>query len=492
MNKKCTLIVINLINFGICFSQTLISDPHTGMQMRRDFNEKYLEVTSFEIGTPADMSDLRAGDKIIQINNRNISDIADPEAFLKNNSDPWVQLSIKRIGIRDSVILKVPCVSVDLSSGRYRSEGDLFRSLDIRQKAEKRPSGFDLEKNKNELIEIANSTPDPSLYEVYDIFGGAACDYRLMPACWRDATITMLSDDSRNPENYKTFDFDFLSMDDPLTEKKLASMLEARLITLGLNRSQENPDILIILSFYSGQKDQFVPPQQIISTKIKNVFNWYWGNILVPITESRTKEGYTQITYLANINLKFLDAKEIENSKTPPIIWSGSISQISFENIFLTDLANEFFQMAMSQFPLVWQQNAEKYLFNNYAYTGIIYENNNFESVADVIPGSPAALAGIQKGDKISNINRRNPKFYGNPVLGTLSEAFAYLYVYTTFKNGVKTLFPGVSGAFEKYKQNGAVNIEFDIKRNGKKHAFNINPDRRTAVFFDGFGTTLN
>jgi len=492
MNKKKSLMILIILNFGICFSQTLISDSHTGMKMRMDYDKKYLEVTNFGIGTPADMSDLRVGDKIIQINGQNVSELSDPEEFLKNNTDQWLKLSIKRIGIKDSLILNVPRVSIDLNSGNYWTEGNLFISLDIRQKAVKMPTGYDLEKNKNELIAIINDTPDPSLYQVYDVFGGAGCDYRLMADCWQNGIITMLSDDSRNMELYKTFDFDFLSNDDPLMEKRLAAMLEARLTTLGLKRSQETPDILIILSFYSGQKDQFVPPQQIISTKIKSVFSWYWGNIPVPVTESKTQEAYTQMTYLSNINLKFLDAKEIETSKTPPIIWAGSMSQISFEKIFLTDQADEFFQMTMSQFPLVWQLNAEKYLFNNYAYTGIMYEQGNFEMVADVIPGSPAAIAGIQKGDKISNINKRNANFSGNPVLGTWNEAFGYLYVYTKFKDGVKPLFPGVSGQFERFKENGVANIEFDIKRNGKKLSFNIKPENKTALVFDSYGTTLN
>lgn len=492
MNRKISLMLLIIFNFGINFSQSTISDPHTGMVMRMDYENKYLEVTSFGFGSPADMSELRVGDKIIQINGRNVNELSNPEEFFINNTDEWLLLSVKRIGNMDALLLKIPCVSIDLNSGMYWTEANLFMSLDIRQKVVKMPSGYDLEKNKNELIEIVNATPDPSLYQVYDVFGGAGCDYRLMADNWEKAIITMLSDDSRNMEKYKTFDFDFLSNDDPLMEKRLAAMLETKLISLGLKRSQETPDLLIILSFYSGQKDQYVPPQQIVSTKIKSAFSWYWGYVPVPVTESKTKEGYTQMTYLSNINLKFLDAKEIETSKTPPIIWSGSISQISFDKIFLTDQANEFFQMTLSQFPLVWQQNAEKFISNNYAFTGILYLQGNFEFVADVIPGSPAAKAGIQKGDKILNICGRNPKFYGNPVLSTWNEAFGYLYVYSKFKNGVKPLFPDASGAFGRFKENGITNLEFDIKRNGKKLTFNIIPEKKGALVFDSLGTTLN
>jgi|GEM_PF-700270 hypothetical protein len=488
----CSIIAV-FLQIGVCFSQPEVEmDPCTGIQMKLDLDKSFLEVTHFGIGTPADISGVKVGDKIFKIQGQAVSELPDPTGFMKNVTDSWLKLGIHRIGNAELLEMDVPRVSIDLNSDQYRTEGYMFKSIDLRQKVSVTPDNYDLEKKKSEVTEIVNSTPNPAMYEVYDVFGGVGCDYRINADSKRDAIITMLSDDMRDMTKYLTFDFDFISTDDPLMEKKLASILEAQLISLGLKRSQDNPDLLIILSFYSGQKDQYVPPQQIISTKIKSVFNWYWGYIPVPVTESKTQGGYTQMTYLSNINLKILDAKEIETSKTPPLVWSGSISQVSPEKIFLTDQAYEFFSMTMSQFPIVWQQNADNYAYNHYAYTGVIYDLENPEIIADVIPGSPAAKAGIKKGDKILNINGKTPTFNGIPQLGSWASAFAYIFVFTKFKNGVASLFPNVSGEFSKYKQNGSVIVNFDIKQNGKKTSLGIKPEDKKVIYFDREGTTIN
>jgi hypothetical protein len=492
MKKFTSFLIVALLRIAFCFSQsTGVTDPYTGIHMKPDPEKKFLEVTSFRIGSPADLSGLRTGDRIYQINGEKVSVLSDPFNAMKNAGGSWIRLSVQRIG-KGTVELEVPRVSIDLNQGRYRTEGSVYRSTDLRQKVSLSPDNYNLEKKKEEVLEIVNATPDPDMYIVYDVFGGVGCDYRLNADNATDAVITLLGDNTRDMTGYKTYGFDFLSQDDPLTEKTLAGILEGQLNGLGLMRNQDNPDLLIILNFYSGQKDNFVPPQQIISTKIKTVFNWYWGYVPVPVTESRTQAGYTQMTYLANINVKFLDAREIETSKTPPIVWSGSISQISQQKIFLSEQAQEFFTMALSQFPLVWQPNSENYMYNHYAYSGIIYDVEDPKTIADVIPGSPAAVAGIQKGDKILGINGKAPTFSGYPIIGSWSGAFAYLYVYSKFNQGVSKLFPSVYSEFAKYTQDGNTVISFDVKRGGKRNTYNITPEDKTVVFFNATGTTLN
>jgi membrane-associated protease RseP (regulator of RpoE activity) len=492
--KKALFIFLALLCNGVSFSQTE-TDPRTGIRFRMDINSRFAEVAGFQIGSPADLSDLRAGDRIFSINGTDVKDIPDPVQFMQKAAGTFLKLTIKRIGRSDLIEISVPRLSVDWVNNRFRSEGSLFMMLNPRQKTSVTPDGYNIEKKKTEVIEMVNSSPDPSHYEVYDVFGGVGCDYMLQKGNEKDGIITMLYDESRDMTLYRTFDFDFISSDDPLMEKNLSSLLERELVKIGLARSPENPDILILINFYSGQKDQFVQPQQIISTRIQNVFNWYWGSIPVAVTESKTQAGYTQMTYLSNINLRFFDAKEIGTSKTPPVIWSGSISQIASKKIFLMEQAKEFYAMVMAQFPLVWFQNSEKYQINHYAYTGIIYDQADPDIIAEVIPGSPAAEAGIQKGDKIQNISGASPGF-GIFRIGGLQDGFKYLYVYAQFQKAPISLFEGIPGEFAKFRKDGIAEVVFEIKRNGKKFTYNIKPEDKTAVIFkysdSSTGTTIN
>lgn len=255
------------------------------------------------------------------------------------------------------------------------------------------------------------------------------------------------------------------------------------------------------MNFYSGQKEQYVPPQQIISTKIKNTYNWYWGVISVPITELNTKEGYTEVTYLTSISLKFLDANEIEGSKTPPVIWTGTISQTSNINNNLTDKCNYFFSLMFRQFPEVWQQNIKDYYINHYAYTGIIYDRNDIQTIAEVIPGSPANKIGIQKGDKILNINKCSlPENYSY-IVDKVSWIFnlmmdrrepikrtglRYLYLYTDWSD-IRKSYEWMryrTDMMTKPYQTDVTTLEFIIKRNGKKMTFKVIPEDRVVILF--------
>ena len=104
-------------------------------------------------------------------------------------------------------------------------------------------------------------------------------------------------------------------MDDPLLEKKISAELGKQLNELGLSRSEVNPNLLILMNFFSGNQEKYTPPQQIISTRIEKLYNWYWGFAsYIPITESTTVNGYTTVNYLFSLNIKFLDADKIKSS----------------------------------------------------------------------------------------------------------------------------------------------------------------------------------
>jgi hypothetical protein len=254
---------------------------------------------------------------------------------------------------------------------------------------------------------------------------------------------------------------------------------------------------LIFISFYSGQKDQFIPPQQIVSTRVQSYFNWYWGYIPVPITETKIKEGYTKSTYLTNINIKFLDYKEIKNSNVPPVIWSSSYSEISGAKTFLSDCSKEIFNYMLLQYPFVVNENSENFFKNVYTYTGVIYDSDNLPVIADVVPESPAYNAGLKKGDEILKINdRKIDENLSNSIQwrnrGHFKNALRYLFINSDFKNDNLSIFAPLKSEYEDYKNFNDKSIIFDIKRNGKKISISVKPEFKKVIFFDKSGFIID
>jgi len=437
MKKLLLVILAILLSITVCVSQEdELSSGRIGCVLKVSSDHQFIKVNQVFQGSPADMAGLKAGDHITGIDGVSVREIKNPISSIKGRPGTYVKLAIARVGTSGIFERDVPRISVPLGGGsNFITEGELTTRI---------------------------YTNDYSVH-------------RQMV----QSSMAVLDDDEINILNYRTFDFDYTSAQDPLLEKELFKELGEQLTSKGLRRSQNNPDMLIVMSFYSGSKEHYVPPQQIISTHISTAYDWYWGLVPVPITESTTQEGYTDVTYLYSISLKFLDAHKIGNSNLPPVIWSGSISQASKTKSNLVDKSGDLFALLLYQFPTVWIPNSEYYLLLHYTYTGIIYDLNDMRTVGDVIPGSPAANAGIRKGDEIMNIyNSKVPDKYANAG----SDQWSYLLHGTN--NGLRYLFIKSNLVYKPYLQKDLKTVSFVIKRNGDRMKFIVTPLDKLQVSF--------
>jgi hypothetical protein len=150
-------------------------------------------------------------------------------------------------------------------------------------------------------------------------------------------TLHIYKDPDKDVSSYRTYAFDYTSKDNPLLEKELFKMLDGILAKNGLKRDNDNPDILLTMSFYVGRKEAYIPPQTITTTRVENI--WSTGmigmtltgyNTPVPITETQTTAGYTKVSYYKNIRLNFLDYSKIksgEKLKAPPLVYMAEGDQ---------------------------------------------------------------------------------------------------------------------------------------------------------------------
>lgn len=435
MKNLLLAILAFLLNITVCIPQEEGSSTGgIGCVLQVSNDNQFIKVIRVIQGSPADISGLKAGDHIIGIDRVPVKELRNPISHVKGVPGTYVKLTTSRYGKAATQERNVPRISVPLTDGsNYITEGELTSRIYTNDYSE-----------RTRMVQ---------------------------------SSMAVLDDDDINIFNYSSYDFEYTSAQDPLLEKEIFKELEDQLTSRGLRRSQNNPDILIVMSSYSGSKEHYNPPQQIVSTRISTAYDWYWGFVPIPITETTTQGGYTEVTYLYTISLKFLDAHKIGQSKLPPVIWSGSVSQASKTKSNLVDKSGDLFALLLYQFPTVWIPNSEYYLLLHYAYTGIIYDLNNMRAVADVIPGSPAAIAGIGKGDEIINIfNIKIPERYSD---GGQAQ---WTYLLHGNNNGLRYLFIHAKLRYEPYTQKDIKTLSFVIKHNGERMKVSVVPEDRLYV----------
>ncbi|PKP41076.1 MAG: hypothetical protein CVT93_09595 [Bacteroidetes bacterium HGW-Bacteroidetes-10] len=486
--KKLGFFILALLVCGVGFSQGgYVVDGKSGIKGRMDPSGKYLSVINCRTGSPADISGIGYGDRIYRINGKEVAAISAPGELLKKLPDKSVSLDVIKRGSSDLINLAVPRLNIDMEAVKCYSEAELFRTQELKQRRRTDSVGMDM------VIKYMRTEPKGPSYSASRVGNYFYIYYNLIGDLVNTSTIAALKDVSRDFSAYRTFDFDYSSKEDPLLERNLFSQLEAELRMAGLRRDQEKPDLLILINFYSGVQSQYIPPQQIVSTKIKSVFNWYWGYIPVPVTESKVKEGYNITHYLTNISLKFLDAREIETSKTPPVVWSGSLSRSSRGQSHLNEVGSEYMRILMCQYPEVWRENAKSYLINKYAYTGIIFGSGTETSVADVIPGSPSDIAGLQKGDVITHIvmigqngAKDNSSFYSKNQI--INPKMFYINGFTKFNNSWEGYFAPVDNLFADFDFSSGAKVLMKVKRGKSKLEFELVPEMKEVLFLDDVG----
>lgn len=410
---------------------------YLGIDVKPARDRQYLDINRVIMGWPAELYGLQDGYRICSIDDRPVKEYPDPVQALLGEAGTSVKISGIRLGADSVFTVRVPRISVPPDDNNL-SEGHLAAMLYTEGQ-----------------VRYMNK-----------------------------AGISVLNDDEADMMRYKSFDFDYTDAADPLLEKEIFRILEKRMLQKGLVRDREHPDILILMKSFAGQKEQYIPPEQIISTRVQTIYNWRWGLVPMPITESQTRAGYTEVTYLYSISLKFLDAQKISSSELPPVLWSASFSEASGKKSALLDKADYYFAWMLYLYPYAWMNNANYYVGIPYAWTGIIYDRKDLNRIAEVIPGSPADKAGLKKGDQVISVmdekikgdfdNMKDGRWLNVVAKWGKLTGFRYLYMY-----GGASRYSGGGETYIPYKGGTPEELVFRVESGGRKSDLKIRPEKR-------------
>jgi len=234
-------------------------------------------------------------------------------------------------------------------------------------------------------------------------------------------TENTIRDPEANFELYNSFDFEYTDVNNPIQEKQLATILQSYLEEKGLKRDKVNPDLLVFITSYSGDKKQYVPPTQQVTTRYQFGYDIWSGFGNKQYIESQQQGGYTQVTYIASLKVVFMDAhKTKQQPKIPPIVWQSQYQTESLTRIDILSAAELIVYKWM-----IRQCYPTNNLTNYFAYdqattpdklgldqtlfyfTGICYNKKTPNKVAYIYPESPAEKAGVQVGDIVTSVNNR-------------------------------------------------------------------------------------
>lgn len=310
-------------------------------------------------------------------------------------------------------------------------------------------------------------------------------------------------------DSFKTFAFAPIDENNRKLETSINQCIEKELIKKGLIKASGNPDLLIQTFYYFDKNPNYAGERMGTSNTEKIFrFNFATGKMVeLPFLPNEAIES--KAPYLLQFGFKFIDQKIISGQT----IWECEANELLSDSYRLEDYAAIHIPLMCMQYPFVkYSRNVPiKVDVKNYNYTGISYDINRLERVAEVDLNSPAAAAGIKAGDLIERIGSKKMDYsseefssaykqfitrtmgYRNPsTIFTDANGFTRCMFWNTLE------YPKVSEAFNDpvnmtafsylyyftpYVNPMGTNVcSFSIKRGKEKQEFTVHPTIRSEI----------
>lgn len=207
--------------------------------------------------------------------------------------------------------------------------------------------------------------------------------------------------------NYRTFGFAPGDESTQQLDERINAIFIRALGAMGLQYSPDDPDF-IIQTYYSYQNNPLYKAGSPTYGSYQPVWRFDTRShrtVKVPLYDPSEAVRVDDIAYNLEFGYRFYDRKFVEAGEMT-LIWESEVKERLSSHYDLADYLEMNLPLMLLKFPypknLSFATYQVKYL--KYNYTGIGYNMNDLKTVVSVDPGSPAAAAGIQPGDVVTNI----------------------------------------------------------------------------------------
>lgn len=231
----------------------------------------------------------------------------------------------------------------------------------------------------------------------------------------QDRKFVMPVTGKANPDadffNYRTFDFaksDAASKD--LDDRINAVFINA-LSKMGLKRDTQDPDF-IIQTYYSYRNNPMYRAGTETFGSYQPVWRFDTRNkriVKAPVYSPSEAVRIEDVMYDLEFGYRFYDRKFL-NPGDVILIWESEVKERLNSNFGLMEYLEMNLPLMLMKFPNYVNPNFTTFhlKYAKYNYTGINYDMNDLRTVISVDANSPAARAGIKSGDVITKVQGHN------------------------------------------------------------------------------------
>jgi membrane-associated protease RseP (regulator of RpoE activity) len=207
--------------------------------------------------------------------------------------------------------------------------------------------------------------------------------------------------------NYRTFAFAPSDESTRDLDERINAIFIRSLSEKGLRYNPDDPDF-IIQTFYSYQNNGMFKENSTTFGSYQPVWRFDTRShriVKVPVYDPTEAVRVDDIAYNLEFGYRFYDRKYIRAGELS-LVWEGEVKERLSSHYSLVDYLELNLPLMLLKFPYPGNLSLATYQvkYLKYNYTGIGYDMNDLKSVVSVDPGSPAAVAGILPGDRVTNI----------------------------------------------------------------------------------------
>lgn len=343
-----------------------------------------------------------------------------------------------------------------------------------------------------------------NLYSLYSVEGNNTRHFSLPLKVEADSTVDFT--------DYYTYDFIFKDKKTSEIDDYIVHQIEKGLNKRGLVRDVNDPDILIQI-YYSFQPNSQYAPDPATDGKLGQMR--YDVDLqrmeLVPVDSAKNGADVSSIKGQVNFGFQFFEKKYLNPGKMTQI-WNVELQENITGGTF-ESYCQEHVPLMIAAYPYQSPTNEIKYAvdFQEYYYTGLVYNRTNLNLIDDVDQDSPAYKAGLRSGDKVLSVNGivfpktyfdskdayadfvgetmafrdLSAGFYNDQVKANSYPWYQRSYGKVSKEFKKKRYMAGLSYlfSFEKYvnpKSSGT--LAFEVERRGHAYIFYVQPEKRKSA----------
>lgn len=223
--------------------------------------------------------------------------------------------------------------------------------------------------------------------------------------------ITTKVNESALFHNYHSFAFAPADENTRALDERINAIFIRALGEVGLQYNPSDPDF-IIQTFYSYQNNPLYKESSPTFGSYQPVWRFDTRNhrtVKVPLYDPSEAVRVDDIAYNLDFGYRFYDRKFVEAGGMT-LIWESEVKERLSSHYDLADYLEMNLPLMLLKFPYAANRSSGTYQvkYLKYNYTGIGYNMNDLKTVVSIDRGSPAAIAGIQPGDVVINIQGKS------------------------------------------------------------------------------------